>query len=373
MAPANATQSPPDLAALYTQLHAQDQQAAHIDRGLAMMASAFGTAQQQHDMMNYAQNTPVDDRTAVVGKSLLAQKELTEQQEHSRFMAGAAGMSKLLGVTPDQAAWLSNNPDALNEVLKTHFEAMTPTEAMKNVDAATKAYAQANPNATPEEIAGFKAKAMVGLTGGPMAEAQKVQAKDAQQFKDNAVEDYTGVDAKLRETQRSVDELLKDPNHTMSALTTPFPTTGAAGYWMPGMAVSQETKNKAILIDKLKASLTGDSLRDVKNVRNIREFDTLGRALTAALDPANSQDQVIKALTDMKDKILDARATAEMAAGHHLSGELVGHGNRDLIDPKNPYYNGATEDEKAKDGGGGGSASGGGPTYTYNPKTGQLE
>jgi hypothetical protein len=75
----------------------------------------------------------------------------------------------------------------------------------------------------------------------------------------------------------------------------------------------------------------------------------------------------------MKDKILDARATAEMAAGHHLSGELVGHGNRDLIDPKNPYYNGATEDEKAKDGGGGGSASGGGPTYTYNPKTGQLE
>ena len=110
----------------------------------------------------------------------------------------------------------------------------------------------------------------------------------------------------------------------MSALTNPLPTTGKAGYWMPSALVSQETKNKAVLIDQLLAKLTGQSLTDVKNVRNSREFTVLGQSLTAALNPSNSKEQVIKALEGMHDKILDTRAVVEASVGHHLSGELAG-------------------------------------------------
>ena len=103
----------------------------------------------------------------------------------------------------------------------------------------------------------------------------------------------------------------------------------------------------------------------------MREIDTLGKAATGGLTQASSKDQILQTLQDMKDKILDARATNEMSVGHHLSGNLVGRGQQDLMQPtlngqKNPFYNGATQDDKP-------SSGGGGKTYTYNPKTGQLE
>ena len=209
MAPANATQSPPDLAALYMKLHEQDQAANQIDRGTALMASAFGTAAQQHDMMNYAQGIKPDERALVVGQGIEDQAKQTAQNEHARFMAGAAGMATLLGVTPQQAAWLSNDKQALDEVLRTDFEGMAPTEAMKNVDAATKAYQAANPNATPEEVAQFKASTMTGLIPGPAQRAAETQAVELQKFKDNAMEDYQKSTQKIDETEKTIDQLLK--------------------------------------------------------------------------------------------------------------------------------------------------------------------
>ena len=354
LAPANATQSPPDLAALYIKLHEQDQAANQIDRGTALMASAFGTAQQQHDMMQYAQGLKPDERALVVGQGIEDQAKQTAQNEHNRFMAGAAGMAKLLDVDAPTAQWLMNDKDARDEALATHFANKKVPDTVKLIDSAVVDFTKAHPQATPEDIANYRSGLISGALGGPAAEAAKTQAEDAQKFKDSAIEDYTSVNSKLSETQRTVDQLLKDPDHVMSALTNPFPKTGQGGYWTPSALVSQETKNKAVLMEKLNAILTGQSLSDVKNVRNRREFDVLGKALTAALDASNSKEQVVQALTDMKNKVLDARATAELAAGHRLTGELVGHGNRDLLDTKNPYYAGGSEDAKADTGTGGG-------------------
>lgn len=375
MAPANATQSPPDLAALYTQLHQQDRSAAQIDRGVAMMASAFGTAGQQHDMMQYAQGIRPDERALVAGQALQDQAKLTAQQEHSRFMAGSAGMAKLLDVDAPTASWLMNNEDARNEALKTHFQNKTVPETVKLVDSAVADFTKGHPDATPEEIANYRSGLISGALGGPAADAAKTAAVEGQKFKDSAIEDYTKVKSKLDESRNTIGQLLKDPDHTYSAITSLFPTTGLTAAYNPLM--SKETKDKAVLIDKLKAILTGSGLSEVKNVRNQMEFGTLGRALTAALDPASSKQQVQDALTMMNDKILDAQATAELAVGHRLTGDLVGHGNRDLLSDKlpngqpNPFYAGGSEEAKADSGGG--SSGGGGKTYTYNPKTGQLE
>ena len=123
MAPANATQSPPDLASLYVDLTRRDQAAHQIDQGTALMASAFGTAQQQHDMMDYAKGIPQDNSAGMIGGILNDQKAAQAQQEHNRFMAGSSMMAKLLGIDEPTAQWLMNNQPALNEVLQTHIAA----------------------------------------------------------------------------------------------------------------------------------------------------------------------------------------------------------------------------------------------------------
>ena len=74
----------------------------------------------------------------------------------------------------------------------------------------------------------------------------------------------------------------------------------------------------------------------MKNVRNAREFNTLGQAATGGLDASASPDDFAKAIGDLKNKFLDAQATSELTVGHKLTGNLVGHGNRDLLSPTLP-------------------------------------
>ena len=378
MAASNATQSPPDLASLYVQLHRQDQAAAGIDRGLQGMAASFGTAQQQHDMMEAMKGITPDDRGKMLGNIIDDQAAQKKAQDLNRFQAGAAGMSKILGdkYTPEMAQWAALNPDLFKELATTHArteeEAARPTETMKNAEAETAQWKQSHPNATPQEVADHHASVLSGMMPGPAQAAAIDQAKAAQDFKDTAMTDYGSLNNTYSSNEDRVKQLLADMPSTMAALKDPeWMTRGtAAGLGLTG--AWQSTKNQAALIDQLKASLTGDNLKNVKNVRNQREFDTLGRALTGALTGTNSEAQVRAALEDIQKKFLDAHATNEMAAGHHLTGNLVGHGQQDLLSPtlsngqKNPFYNGATQDERP-------SGGGGGKTYTYNPKTGQLE
>ena len=63
---------------------------------------------------------------------------------------------------------------------------------------------------------------------------------------------------------------------TMKALSDPdILTTSKWAAWNP-LGPSEEVKQQAIAIQKLEAGLTGESLSNVKNVRNKLEFNTLG-------------------------------------------------------------------------------------------------
>ena len=83
MAASNATQSPPDLASLYVQLHRQDQAAAGIDRGLQGMAASFGTAQQQHDTMEAMNHIQPDDRGKMLGNIIEDQAAQKKAQDRT--------------------------------------------------------------------------------------------------------------------------------------------------------------------------------------------------------------------------------------------------------------------------------------------------
>jgi hypothetical protein len=149
----------------------------------------------------------------------------------------------------------------------------------------------------------------------------------------------------VEKNKKTVSQLLTDIPSLMAAMRDPGWVTGT---WSP--FVSDKVKNMVPLINQLKAELTGEGLKNVKNVRNVREFDILGQSLTAALDGRNSPEKVKAALEDIQKKFLDVQATSELAVGHKLTGELVGHGQRDLLKSKldngkdNPWYNGGSEE-----------------------------
>jgi hypothetical protein len=360
---------------LLLKVHQQDALSSDLNNRIAGISASFGTGQQQHDKMAALQQLGgiQDDRLGALGEIQKLQAGQQQLDQHNRFIAGADVMGQqLLGLKPGQGAWLAQSGQ-LPEIMQSHFRAMEPTEAIKNYDQARAemqklgmSNAEINQQMPPQMLLlgpnpdigqrQYMQESITAAQAGkqmpdyPTWQAQHAaagsamttQAKDVQEFKDTATQDYTNVKSKLDANRQVVDQLLANPDATMKALKYPeFLTTGKIGAISP---VDQAVKDQAIAINKLRAGLTGESLSNVKNVRNQREFQTLGQAATAGLNAANSPEGLQSALQDIKNKFLDAQATAEMTVGHKLTGDLVGHGNRDLLNPSSPYYNGATEE-----------------------------
>jgi hypothetical protein len=356
-------------------VHQQDALSSDLNNRIAGISASFGTGQQQHDKMAALQQLGgiQDDRLGALGEIQKLQAGQQQLDQHNRFIAGADVMGQqLLGLKPGQGAWLAQSGQ-LPEIMQSHFRSMEPTEAIKNYDQARAemqklgmSNAEINQQMPPQMLLlgpnpdigqrQYMQESMAAAQAGkPMPDyptwqaqhaaagsAMTTQAKDVQEFKDTATQDYTGVKSKLDLDRQVVDQLLSNKDATMEALKLPdFLTTSKAASWLP---VDPVVKQQALAISQLKAGLTGESLSNVKNVRNQREFQTLGQAATAGLNPNNTPKGLEDALNDIKNKFLDAQATAEMTVGHKLTGELVGHGNRDLLNPSSPYYNGATEE-----------------------------
>jgi hypothetical protein len=398
MAPSNATQSPPDLAALYVKLHQQDVAAAGIDRGLQGMAASFGTAQQQHDMMNAMNSIQPDDRAGMLANIMKDQALQQQMQEHNRFMAGAAGMSTLLGVTPEQATWLANNPEAMKEALKTHFDSMAPTEAMKNVDAATNAYAQANPNASPQEIQNYKAGLLSGIaSGGDMTTKEMNAASRAWDADPNnkgmqkptwltnpseykghvaqVVEDQKDIGAaknnfganmaKLQPVNDNIAWLQAHPDAVKMAIQHPNLTGGDIGYYTGGaLAGGQDALSARQRLDWLNDQLYSTSFTTGGGQRlAATEAQRLGSAFSPFKGPNASnmsQKDIANALQVMKDSSDSAIANTKAAAGHQLTSQEAKspYLNRDFFDPYSSLHSGATiakdSDKAAPQQGGGG-------------------
>ena len=389
MAPPASTQPDPVNNSYIADLLAaqrRDANAATFNQGLDQMAASFGTAQQQASKQAKLQN----DGTVGGGLGdLMTMQKMQDQtitdNEHARFMGNAAtfaqALSQQLGrpVSVQEAQMIQNSPDLMKSFATATGANATTTSTEKDAEAATREWAKANPKATPQEIADYKANLIAGGMGGSDLEQRQYlqeksngittddfatwknkkaaqattltqQAKDSQEFKDSAIGDYTAAHSKLAALQPYIDTLTKDPGAAQQAMSTFLPTTGKWGALMPGALVPQNVKDAAIALDKVQSSLKAEQLTGVKNVRNSREFNTLGQAATGGLDASATLDKFTDAITALKNKYLDAQATTELTVGHKLTGNLVGHGSSDLLSPTlsngqpNPYYNGGSED-----------------------------
>ena len=394
LAPAAVTQPDPVNASYAADLMRYDRMnklSDDLNRNIQGVAAGFGTAQQQASKTAALgrDGGGVGGGIGDLAKIQAMQDQTIQDNEHARFQANAAifaqTLSQSLGrpVSVAEATEIMNSKPLMDSFATAAGANATTTGTQKDAEAATRAWAQANPQATPQQIADYKANLIAGGMGGSdlgqrqylaersaalargetfpdyptwqaqhasAAAAQTAQAKDAQEFKDSAVQDYTAVHSKLTDIQQYIDVLNKDPAAAQEAMKMFTPATGKWGAINP--LVGQNVKDAAVALQKVQAALTSESLSNVKNVRNVREFNTLGQAATGGLNAAASPADFANAISTLKNKYLDAQATAELTVGHKLTGNLVGHGNRDLLSKTlpsgqpNPYYNGGSEEKQ---------------------------
>jgi hypothetical protein len=387
LAPAAVTQPDPVNASYAADLMRYDRMnklSDDLNRNIQGVAAGFGTAQQQASKTAaLGQGGGVGDSLGALAKIQGMQDTTVSDNEHARFMASAATFAQTLSqslgrpVSIQEAQTIQNSPDLMKAFGGAAGANATTTSTEKDAEAATREWAAAHLKATPQEIADYKANLIAGGMGGNDLEQRQylqekssgittddfatwkakkaaqattltTQAKASQDFKDTATQDYTANNTKLTNIQSYIDTLNKDPGAAQEALKMFTPTTGKWGAINPLLPTNVAAA--AVALQKLQAELRAESLSGVKNVRNAREFNTLGQAATGGLDASASLDDFTKAVADLKNKFLDTQATNELAVGHKLTGNLVGHGSSDLLSPTrsdgtpNPYYNGGSED-----------------------------
>ena len=334
-----------------------------FNRGTGEMASAFGTAQQQASKRaalgaGGGGANPLGDVQDIMG----IQDAVTKQNEHARFMAHMDVLARtLFPGDPDgvaKATEVANNSGLLSQFGQTAAGNAATTTTMKDADAASKEWAIAHPEATAKDIADYKSNLIAGGMGGNDLETRQyldekrngittddlatwkgkkaaeaagavTETKNVKEFRDNATADYTPLNSKPTSVQTALDILNKDPDAAQAALQSFSPTTGKWAVINP--LVSQKVKDAAAALQKVQSSLSADQLAGTKNVRNQREFATLGQAANAGLNAAASPEDFRKGLDDITEQVSRRAGTLELTVGHRLTGKLVGHGNQDLL------------------------------------------
>jgi hypothetical protein len=353
----NATKTPPSLGATFMDLARYEQREQGFNQA---MGGAFASVSQPRNrdwvrgifnvnpldaaksvetVMNLGSQQQGQDRSNAIGqminspqgKALADRLNISTDELKARYLADPAGVGRMIE-THSQLTDAQRNLGAAQTAITAEVKSAHPDWTDAQVQA------EVNRRAPPEmllsgvaggdleqqqyfqEAAGQRAR---GEPVTPYAEwkaghqAQAIEsathARDVTEARDAAVQDYPRINQKLTENEKLVDQLLADPDHTLTALTTPLPTTGVKGAW--DYLVSPETKAQAITLNTLRASLTGAGLSDVKNLRNRTEFEVLGQAATGGLDAANSKETLIKALQTIKRKFESTRAIAREQAG----------------------------------------------------------
>ena len=208
-------------------------------------------------------------------------------------------------------------------------------------DLETRQYLEEKRNGiTTDDYATWKGKKAAEAAGAV------TEAKNVKEFKDTVTQDYTALNSKLMSVQTALDILNKDPDAAQAAMQSFQPTTGKWAAINPFQP--QKVKDAAAALQKLQSSLSADQLAGHEKRQNQRELPLSVRPRTPASTPPRRPRISRRGSADIPNKFLDAQATLELTMGQS-HGKLVGHGNQDLIDKKNPYFQGGSQENDFKE------------------------
>ena len=156
-----------------------------LNRNIQGVAAGFGTAQQQASKQAaLGAGGGVGDSLGALAKIQGMQDQTIQDNEHARFMGNAAvfaqTLSQQLGrpVSVQEATEIMNNKGLMEQFGGAAAANATITGTQKDAEAATRAWADANPKATPQQIADYKANLIAGGMGGSdLEQRQYLQEK----------------------------------------------------------------------------------------------------------------------------------------------------------------------------------------------------
>ena len=137
-----------------------------LNRNLQGIAAGFGTAQQQASKQQALAGGGggVGDSLGELAKMQAIQDKTISDNEHARFMGNAAVFAQMLSqqlgrpVSVPEAQIYMNDPDFSKQIAQAVGSNATQTEVGKNADAAVRGWAAAHRDATPADIANFRAQ-----------------------------------------------------------------------------------------------------------------------------------------------------------------------------------------------------------------------
>jgi hypothetical protein len=388
--PANAS-----TIALLLRAHQQDLTSADINRNVQLMASGFGTAQQQHDKMALVNSAGAGggDTLGALGEITKLQGEQMDLQNKQRFQASADLLGQTFGLKPGQGGMLSSDPELFNTVISRKVADQSPTELQKNItayreqaraagipadqveSAVQMAFTGAiNPGQTPDEknmmrdlqlwradpanqgkplppelssVAGYAAAKAEGVKTSIAAGKMRLDNQAGLPQMESAIKPITD----------NIAQMYGPDGHVLpsviSAIQTPDPPTqgslgalaGLASRYGGGALTSTldptvlDQKNK---LTQLQQQLSSDAMKGQKNIRTQREFNTISGAASSIFNKTNTPQQIEQGLNELRDRIGLAHANALAAAGQEVPAQFAGKVDSDYFEKGNDLNNGAT-------------------------------
>ena len=349
--PANAANvaklaNPPDpsYAADMMRYQRMGQLSDSLNHSIYGIAAGFGTAQQQAAKQAALRG----DGTVGGGLGDLMniqkmQEATTAENERARFMGNAQvfadSLSRALGrpVSLPEAQMIQNSPEMMKAVTGAVGSNIETTGTQKDADAATKAWAAANPTATEQQKADYKANLIAGGMGGSdlgqrqylaersaaLAAGQKdfpdyptwqadraTQAKvkqDLSMDRENATQALPDVNRQLSDVESKVDEIIKDPN-----------LDSLMGKWTPNsgpLSLVTATEGQRALAQKISNLMSTDYSQGFKiggaSRKTQFELGQLSAALNGSLGSFNlSPADYRNGLVELKNKFRTSHANA---------------------------------------------------------------
>jgi hypothetical protein len=385
------------------QVHQQNLQSNDLNRNLAMMASGFGTAQQQQSKVAALSSMPTgDDTLSSIGQIMKIQQEKQAFDDQQKFKAGSGLLGQAFGLSPQVSSVLANDPDTFKMVIGKKLQDMSLSDQEKIIrdwEASARASGMSD-----QDIQTQKTTLLGGMIGSQdpiskqmrqdsaawdankanagkpkpsylsnlveyaaqKAEEQKM-AVGAGVEKDNAKLSMPAAEQAWTGLKTTLDQLGQDPDAMVKAIQSGgYGTEGTTGAinkltGVGGLAgYGQNVINAKALVDQLQAQLQASAVQGVKNVRTQREFTSYGAAASPMFKSLNSREQILKAYNDVVEKYGLGHANAIAEAGGVVPFEYKDKVDPEFLDTGSRFYNGATvEQPPAKT-----SASGGGKALT---------
>ena len=411
MAPPASTQPDPVNNSYIADLLAasrRDANAQTFNEGLDQMAASFGTAQQQASKQAKLRNDgTVGGGLGDLAKIQAMQDQTIQDNEHARFMGNAATFAQTLSqslgrpVSVQEATEIMNNPKTLDQFGGAAAGAVqsnaTQSDMVKNVNEATRAWAAANPNATPQDIANYKAQLLSQGAAGNLSAAGKslmddrrqwMQANPGKSFADmiaakpelaneiaysaakteegkmnaqagedkmTAATTFPKVNQAYSQVEATVD-WLNDPAHrtaVQKAIATPgMFTRDTFGNLIASSAsgltgIDQDVLDARSKLDYLKNELYKDNFTGTHNIRSNTEANKIAGAATNLDTKTNSAATINQQLTQLQQQVYREQANAAAAAGKVVPYKYHGLADSTYLDPKSRLYQGGSEEVPA--------------------------